>query len=56
MLDNHGHKAIGSYPSKREALRSANSFGRAWLRDFKATRVATCACDELEEPGDTIES
>jgi hypothetical protein len=46
-LDDHRHKALGTYPALREAMDAAESFVHAWLHDHKATRARACSCDEI---------
>ncbi len=47
LFENHAHKVVGFYDSPTEALTAAESFARAWHRDFKATRANDCTCEEM---------
>jgi hypothetical protein len=48
VLDDHSHKVVGYYPTVRQALDAADSFGGAWARRFKATRSDKCDCAPIE--------
>jgi hypothetical protein len=48
ILEDHAHKIVGKYKSLTEALAAGESFGRAWLKGFKATKMDACACEEIE--------
>lgn len=51
ILDDHAHKIVGTYPTPGAAFEAAESFARAWLKDFKATRSKQCECAELSTTG-----
>ncbi len=48
-LENHAHKVIGNYPSIVKAFEAAESFARAWVKKFKATKHEACECEEIEK-------
>ncbi len=50
VFADHSHKTVGSYDTPKEAFDAAESFARAWLKNFKSTRSRACDCDELK-PG-----
>ncbi len=47
ILDDHSHKSVGSYEDEGTAIRAAESFQRAWLKGFRATKAKPCQCKEM---------
>ena len=47
ILDDHSHKTVGIYEDQETAKRAAESFQKAWLRGFRATKAKKCACKEM---------
>jgi len=47
ILEDHGHKILGVYPSLLTAIETAESFATAWVRGYKATTTPDCECDEI---------
>lgn len=48
VFDAHAHKLVGTYETLSKAMMAADSFGEAWVKSYKSTRIEQCDCELIE--------
>ncbi len=52
VFDAHSHKIVGAYETIPAAFEAAESFAKAWVKEFKSASFKTeCACNEISDEG-----